>query len=172
MSPTQSAKAQMRSTMRTWRRGLDGADLTRRSARLVAHVTPLLAPSGLIVGYDAIRGEPDLASLWENCSAAGAPVRRVTSADDPRTLPLDDVTAVVMPALAVTPTGQRLGQGGGWFDRLLARCDTAVTTIAVCFDEQVVDSLAVDGHDRSVDLVVTDQRVIVASAGDGGQQPT
>ena len=172
MSPTQSAKAQMRSTMRTWRRGLDDAALARRSARLVAHVVPLLAPRGLIIGYDAIRGEPDLALLWENCSAAGATGRRVTSADDPRTLPLDDVTAVVMPALAVTPTGQRLGQGGGWFDRLLARCDTAVTTIAVCFDEQVVETLAVDDHDRSVDLVVTDQRVIVASEGEVGQQPS
>ncbi len=172
MSPTQSAKVQMRSTMRAWRRSLDDADLTRRSARLVANVAPLLAPRGLIIGYDAIRGEPDLASLWENCSAAGATVRRVTSADDPRTLPLDDVTAVVMPALAVTPTGQRLGQGGGWFDRLLARCDAPVITIAVCFDEQVIDTLAVDDHDRSVDLVVTDQRVIVATADTTGQQPS
>ena len=172
MSPTQSAKEQMRTTMRTWRRSLDDADLTRRSARVVEHLIPLLAPRGLIVGYDAIPGEPDLESLWENCSAMGATVRRVTRADDPCTLPLDDVTAVVMPALAVTPTGQRLGQGGGWFDCLLARCDSSVTTIAVCCDEQVVKSLAVDEHDRSVDLVVTDQRVIAALAGEADQQPT
>jgi len=42
----------------------------------------------------------------------------------------------------------------------------------VCFDEQVVDALAVDDHDRLVDLVVTDQRAIVASAGGTGRQPT
>ena len=172
MPPTQSAKVQMRTAMRAWRRSLDDADLTRRSARLVANVAPLLSPRGLIIGYDAIRGEPELALLWETCSASGATVRRVTSADDPRTLPLDDVTAVVMPALAVTPTGQRLGQGGGWFDRLLARCDAPVITIAVCFDEQVIDTLAVDDHDRLVDLVVTDQRVIVTSEGEVGQQPS
>jgi 5-formyltetrahydrofolate cyclo-ligase len=35
-----------------------------------------------------------------------------------------------------------------------------VRTIAVCFDEQVVDALDVEAHDMTVDIIVTDVRVI------------
>jgi 5-formyltetrahydrofolate cyclo-ligase len=62
---------------------------------------------------------------------------------------------VIVPALAVSRDGQRLGRGGGYYDRalLLARPDAVV--VAVVFDEELVDELPTEAHDRRVAVVVT-----------------
>ncbi|UOX99793.1 5-formyltetrahydrofolate cyclo-ligase [Blastococcus sp. PRF04-17] len=63
--------------------------------------------------------------------------------------------AVVVPALAVARDGVRLGRGGGYYDRALrhARADAAV--VAVVFDDELVDELPAEPHDRRVTAVVT-----------------
>ena len=53
----------------------------------------------------------------------------------------------------------RLGRGGGYYDRFLARQSTAIT-VGVCFECQLIDRLPTESHDRPVDLIVTESRVI------------
>ena len=60
---------------------------------------------------------------------------------------------VLVPALAVTSSGMRLGRGGGSYDRALAR--VTGTTIAIVNDEEVLDAVPVEAHDRRVDLIAT-----------------
>lgn len=61
---------------------------------------------------------------------------------------------VVVPALAVGPDGQRLGRGGGSYDRALARVgDTAV--VALLFDDEYPCEVPGEPHDRLVSHVVT-----------------
>ncbi|CAA9276434.1 MAG: 5-formyltetrahydrofolate cyclo-ligase [uncultured Blastococcus sp.] len=62
---------------------------------------------------------------------------------------------VVVPALAVARDGTRLGRGGGYYDRALryVRPDTAL--VAVVFDDELVDTLPTEPHDRTVSAVVT-----------------
>ena len=62
--------------------------------------------------------------------------------------------------LAFTAAGDRLGQGGGWYDRFLSACAADCAAIGVCFAEQVVDSLPVEVHDVTMDHVVTDRGVL------------
>jgi 5-formyltetrahydrofolate cyclo-ligase len=79
--------------------------------------------------------------------------------------PIDpaEIDVVVVPGLAFTPDGRRLGQGGGHFDRFLAALDvgdgrsTPPLLVGVCFHEQVLDDVPTEPHDRHVDLVVTDR---------------
>ena len=76
-------------------------------------------------------------------------------------VPEDDVDpgwpdVVVVPGLAFAPDGQRLGQGGGWYDRFLIGVRDDCETIGVCFREQLVDELPTAPHDVAVDRVVTD----------------
>ena len=71
---------------------------------------------------------------------------------DPATL---DV--VVVPGLAFTPEGARLGQGGGHFDRFLVRLRADCLKIGVCYVEQLVDQLPTAELDVHVDRVVTDR---------------
>lgn len=60
---------------------------------------------------------------------------------------------VVAPALAVDRRGMRLGKGKGYYDRALEGLDVPVA--AVVYDEEVVDEVPHDAHDRAVDLVIT-----------------
>jgi 5-formyltetrahydrofolate cyclo-ligase len=60
---------------------------------------------------------------------------------------------VLAPALAVDRDGNRLGQGGGSYDRAIARARGPV--IAVVFDDEVIDHVPVEQHDRPVNGVLT-----------------
>ncbi|GAA3201447.1 hypothetical protein GCM10010468_14620 [Actinocorallia longicatena] len=62
---------------------------------------------------------------------------------------------VIVPALAVDRRGRRLGQGGGSYDRALARVGPAILTVGVVFDEEFVDELPAFDHDIPVRAVVT-----------------
>ena len=70
----------------------------------------------------------------------------------------DDVTALVlMPGLAFDPAGHRVGYGGGYYDRFLAR-ETGHPLVALCYDFQLLEHLDVEDHDVPVDCVLTDCR--------------
>lgn len=65
----------------------------------------------------------------------------------------DDAAALVlMPGLAFTPEGGRLGYGGGFYDRFLAR--EPHPTLALCYDFQMVSRLPSQAHDIPVDAVL------------------
>lgn len=65
----------------------------------------------------------------------------------------------VLPCVAVTESGDRLGRGGGYYDRYLAG-HPGMTTIALAFDEQVVGAIEAEPHDQRVDYIVTPSRTI------------
>ncbi len=69
-------------------------------------------------------------------------------------LELDIVEFVIVPGLAFTTAGDRLGYGGGFYDRFLPR--VSASNAGVCFREQLVDALPM--HDGDVRV----ERVIVA----------
>ena len=62
---------------------------------------------------------------------------------------------VVVPALAVDRRGVRLGRGGGFYDRALAHARPDAVLVAVVFDDEFVDELPAEPHDRLVSAVVT-----------------
>ena len=62
--------------------------------------------------------------------------------------------AVLVPALAVDRAGNRLGRGGGSFDRALARVGPLVPLIALLYDDELVDRLPAEPHDVPVRAVV------------------
>lgn len=63
-----------------------------------------------------------------------------------------------VPLLAFTPNGERLGQGGGHYDRWLDD-NPAVLAIGLAWDSQLVDSLPIEAHDRHLRAVVTPTRL-------------
>jgi 5-formyltetrahydrofolate cyclo-ligase len=60
---------------------------------------------------------------------------------------------VLVPALAVDAEGNRLGRGGGSYDRALARVSGQVPTIALLYDGELLPSVPADPHDRPVRAV-------------------
>jgi 5-formyltetrahydrofolate cyclo-ligase len=66
---------------------------------------------------------------------------------------LHDADVVLIPALAVDHEGHRLGRGRGYYDRALRTVTAPV--IAVVYDDDVLDTVTVESHDRNVDSWVT-----------------
>lgn len=68
--------------------------------------------------------------------------------------------AVIVPALAVSRSGMRLGRGGGSYDRVLARVGERVPTIALVYDDELLPSVPAAPHDQPVRAVATPERGI------------
>ncbi len=74
---------------------------------------------------------------------------------------LNDINLVIVPGVAFTKGHYRLGYGGGYYDKLLCQKeDAGFTSIALSFQEQIVDELPVEDHDQKVDFIVTEKRII------------
>ena len=61
-----------------------------------------------------------------------------------------EIDLLLVPGLAFTEEGHRLGRGGGYYDRFLAEPTLRAVTFGICFSEQIVASLPVEEHDRTV----------------------
>jgi 5-formyltetrahydrofolate cyclo-ligase len=69
---------------------------------------------------------------------------------------LAEIDLLLVPGVAFTGAGARLGRGGGYYDRLLADSRLLAPRFGVCFDLQIVTSLPTEPHDQAVDRVVTE----------------
>jgi 5-formyltetrahydrofolate cyclo-ligase len=68
---------------------------------------------------------------------------------------LADADVIVVPALAVDWAGIRLGRGGGYYDRALVHARPDAVLVTLVFDDERVDELPSEPHDRPVTAVVT-----------------
>jgi 5-formyltetrahydrofolate cyclo-ligase len=73
---------------------------------------------------------------------------------------LEDIDLVVIPGAGYDYAGNRLGYGGGYYDKLLSGKKKNTPIIALAYEEQLVDAIPAEKHDVRVDMIVTDQRVI------------
>ncbi len=71
----------------------------------------------------------------------------------------EEIELIVVPAVAYDNTGNRLGRGKGFYDRLLST--TKATKIGVGYDFQLVESIPAEEHDIPVDIVITQTSMIV-----------
>jgi 5-formyltetrahydrofolate cyclo-ligase len=79
---------------------------------------------------------------------------------DAAEIPVGEIGLVVVPTVAFDRRGCRLGKGGGFYDRFLARADLKAALCGLAFSEQVFAGLPVCPHDRPVDLLVTEAGVM------------
>lgn len=69
----------------------------------------------------------------------------------------EEQTLCIVPGLAFTHEGFRLGYGKGYYDRFLAGQN--IKTLGLCYEELMLPRLPVEAHDRPVDLVLTEQEI-------------
>jgi len=153
-------------------RALELPELADTKAVLLYGATPEEADPALLeaglrargarIAYPRVAGPRGLSLHWVANSAElvrGAFGIREPAADA-APVRLDEVEAIVVPGVAFALTGYRLGFGGGYYDTLLARTRADAPTIGIAFDEQVVEGLPHESHDRPVSVIVTPTRVI------------
>ncbi len=127
------------------------AALSERGVRVLI---PLLG-DGLQRGWGEYMGASDLTSR-----APGRPPE--PSSPFLPQIAIADADVVISPALAVDPTGTRLGHGGGWYDRCLVDARKDALLLAFCFPEELRvagDPVPREAHDFPVHGVVTPEGV-------------
>jgi 5-formyltetrahydrofolate cyclo-ligase len=76
---------------------------------------------------------------------------------------IEEIGFVVAPGVAFDERGVRLGQGGGYYDRFLARLRRRChhpPVAGAAFELQIVERVPAEPHDARVDMIVTDERVL------------
>jgi len=68
----------------------------------------------------------------------------------------------LMPGSVFDPLGNRLGYGGGFYDRYLVKNGDRYYKTAICFDYQVLDDIPAEEFDIRPDMIITDKRIITA----------
>lgn len=77
---------------------------------------------------------------------------------------LNEVEFILLPGVGFTKNGDRLGYGGGFYDKLLSRMTTVPPLVAAAFSLQIVDYLPQEKTDKKVTSIITEQSVINCSA--------
>lgn len=178
-------KPSLRRQMLAARRTLQGETRRRYEQAIRLHFRSRFLPAATLLLYYPVQGEVDLLPLAREALAAGSALffpaienkrilfRRVQDIEQdlqpgPYTIPQpgrlcslrepDAGEAVLaVPGLAFTRRGERLGYGGGYFDRFLA--DFSGTSVGICFSLQMQEEVAAVAHDRTVLYLCTESGV-------------
>ena len=175
-------KDELRHALRARRRALS-SDEQRRASLAVYERVRAFAPyreARSVMAYMACRGELDLSPviadvlargktlLLPRCEAPGLmTARRVTDlsqlvsgayglmepAQCCAVFPPEEIDLVFVPGTAFDASGGRLGQGGGYYDRFLAR--TGALRTGVCHDFALTACVPAQAHDVRMDCILT-----------------
>ncbi len=175
-----------RSAHSAWSEQANRTDDAART-RLLTDWLEISEPS-VVAAYVSSDAEPDTAAVVEWLTARGIQVLLPASNDgtwsvpawafhagpghfrtgprgirEPTTdrLPAEAIgraDVVLCPGLAGTATGDRLGRGGGWYDRVLPLVRSGTAVVLLLNDDEVVDTLPTGPSDCPVDVIVTPTR--------------
>jgi 5,10-methenyltetrahydrofolate synthetase len=180
-----------RATLIARRRAAPAADHARWSALIEASLRAgFSALEGMIVGfYWPFQGEFDARPLVTDLRgrgvravlpavvAKGQPLEfrewwpGVAMANGVYDLPVPDGTSVLtpdallIPALGVGSQGDRLGYGGGYFDRTLAALHPKPLAVGLAFELSRIATIVPQPHDVLMDFIVTEAGIEAAVAG-------
>ena len=178
-------KNALRAVMRRQLEAMDAADRRERSRALVARLTELPAwkAARRVLLFAPLPVEPDIDPLWSQDALDGKecayprvegmvtrlyfvhglaeleptrwglrePVKLAAREAD-----MADFDLALVPGLAFDARGGRLGRGGGFYDRLLARRSQKTKLVGVCFAAQQVEQLPLAPHDVVMDAICTE----------------
>ena len=91
--------------------------------------------------------------LLEDLSAVEKGYAGIPEPIDDGPVAQDETALVLMPGLAFDPKGNRMGYGGGFYDKFL-QAEPQHPTVALCYDFQMLPHLETESHDIPVDLVL------------------
>jgi len=158
--------------------GLSEAERRRRSLGICEQLCPMLVGKRRLGLFAPMETEADLDLLWSlrlleghaacypACEGDQLVFRQIAALCDlepgkfgirqpPSGQAIEQLDLVVVPGLAFTPAGARLGRGTGFYDRFLGTVARDTTTVGVCFEFQLLSALPCESHDRNVDFVIS-----------------
>ena len=77
-----------------------------------------------------------------------------------KVVPIDKIDIAIIPAVALDEKGGRIGSGKGYYDRLIPRLAITTRKVALAFEAQIIPQVPIESHDKHVDIIITENRVI------------
>lgn len=200
MADVYDAKRELRSRLRAARANLRRGEAETRSNAVCARVTesPEFAGAKIIALYRAMTGEVVTDEIFRSARSRGAvtlyprvakgsvdlvfsPVSDLGDlkpgvwgilepAVDAPAARVSDADVVIVPGVAFDMKGRRLGQGGGYYDRLLRKLKRGAVSLGVAFDLQVVDEVPCGPNDAKIDCLATESGFFRFNSS-GGEAP-
>jgi 5-formyltetrahydrofolate cyclo-ligase len=77
-----------------------------------------------------------------------------------KVVPIERIDIAIIPAIALDEKGGRIGSGEGYYDRLIPRLAITTRKVALALEDQIIPQVPIESHDRHVDIIITEDRVI------------
>ncbi len=77
-----------------------------------------------------------------------------------RQVPLECIDIAIITGIALDEKGGRMGAGDGYYDRLIPKLPITTRKVALALEEQVFPQVPMESHDKYVDIIITDRRII------------
>lgn len=194
MESVNAEKSRLRKAILAMRRKLDRESVAAQSALIAKHLTacPQYAAAGVIMAFAAMPDEPQtdlimqdvlrqdkklciprVGETYGNMEAVevSQPAGLVEGkfgilTPPPQNAVVDPsgIQLIIVPGVAFTLTGQRLGMGAGFYDRFLERAKQAVL-IGLALDCQITAHIPCEDHDYLVDHLATKAGIINCQTG-------
>ncbi|HSH38012.1 MAG TPA: 5-formyltetrahydrofolate cyclo-ligase [Chthoniobacterales bacterium] len=153
-------KTAIRAAMLAQLRAMPAEERAARSEVICRRIveSPAWRKAERLLLFSPIRSEPDIAPVGSAATDAGKRIAIMpTTLRTESQLELPFIPDLVLvPGLAFTPTGQRLGRGGGFYDRLLTGRAANAYKVGICFASQLLERIPTEEHDAVLDAVITD----------------
>jgi 5-formyltetrahydrofolate cyclo-ligase len=75
-------------------------------------------------------------------------------------VPIDRIDITIIPGIAFDEKGGRIGTGRGHYDRLIPKLAITTRKVALTLEEQIIPQVPMESHDKHVDIIITDKRII------------
>ncbi len=75
-------------------------------------------------------------------------------------VPIECIDIAIIPGVAFDEKGGRIGSGNGNYDRLIPNLPITTRKVALTFEDQILPQVQMEAHDKYVDIVITDKRII------------
>jgi 5-formyltetrahydrofolate cyclo-ligase len=163
-STSTNDKFLLRTKMREILAGLSAHEVRARSEQICERVNGLerwkQATSVLL--FDPLSSEPDITMLYRRAAVAGKRISVIPQTirrNDEHKFTVLEADLVLVPGLAFSGDGHRLGRGGGFFDWFLGKLPKNCCKVAVCFQVQLLERVPTEPYDVPVDVIVTESAI-------------
>ena len=75
-------------------------------------------------------------------------------------VPLDCIDIAIVPGVAMDEKGGRIGSGDGYYDRVIPDLPMTTRKVGLVFEGQLTPQVPMESHDKHVDIIITEKRVI------------
>jgi len=75
-------------------------------------------------------------------------------------VPIEYIDIAFIPGIAFDEKGGRIGSGEGYYDRLIPKLPNTTRKVSLAFEDQIVQQVPMEPHDRYIDILITEKRII------------